>query len=189
LKQSSTFGEFRGLVGRCPGHMGVDLGAVAVELGEHPVEPQDPAQRAIDVVVHADAAELCEAEAQREGADTLAQRPHASEVAILIPDPSINPNAGRPTYIPIPALVLFQSGDCYFGPRKNSEDEKIRDLNLFWGLFSCSFYRPLGKRNATAEEIHALACCCVNEDEELFRIFCYHCPPYCGTEHHPLSIQ
>lgn len=45
----------------------------------------------------------------------------------------------------------------------------------------------IGKRAATANEIHDFAEKCVDPNEELFRIYCYHCPPYGGTETHPVT--
>ncbi|MEW8522169.1 MAG: NYN domain-containing protein [Candidatus Thiodiazotropha endolucinida] len=48
-------------------------------------------------------------------------------------------------------------------------------------------YRALGKRSATATEVHDFACTCLAPDEELFRIYAYHCPPFEGTEQHPIS--
>jgi uncharacterized LabA/DUF88 family protein len=48
-------------------------------------------------------------------------------------------------------------------------------------------YQLLGKRAATANEVHDFAEKCIDSDEELFRIYCYHCPPYGGVETHPLT--
>jgi uncharacterized LabA/DUF88 family protein len=48
-------------------------------------------------------------------------------------------------------------------------------------------YTLLGKRPATANEVHDFAEKCIAPGEELFRIYCYHCPPYGGTETHPLT--
>lgn len=46
----------------------------------------------------------------------------------------------------------------------------------------------LGNRAATANEVHDFAQECIRiSDEELFRIYCYHCWPYEGTETHPLT--
>ena len=55
------------------------------------------------------------------------------------------------------------------------------------GFVLYSLYRPLGRRHATASDIHDFACKCVQPNEELFRIYCYHCPPFSGTERHPLT--
>ena len=55
------------------------------------------------------------------------------------------------------------------------------------GFVLYSLYRPLGRRHATANDIHDFARTCVHADEELFRIYCYHCPPFGGTERHPLT--
>ena len=57
------------------------------------------------------------------------------------------------------------------------------------GFVLYSLYRPLGHRNATAVEIHDFAKRCLHQDEELFRIYAYHCPPYSGTEMHPVSRE
>lgn len=49
-------------------------------------------------------------------------------------------------------------------------------------------YNLPGSRVATADEVHEYARRCVfPDDEELFRIYCYHCWPYGGTEIHPLT--
>lgn len=45
----------------------------------------------------------------------------------------------------------------------------------------------LGNRHATASEVRDFALNCVRPDEELFRIFCYHCHPYDGKEIHPFT--
>lgn len=42
-------------------------------------------------------------------------------------------------------------------------------------------------RAATANEVHDFAEKCIAPGEELFRIYCYHCPPYGGTETHPVT--
>lgn len=42
-------------------------------------------------------------------------------------------------------------------------------------------------RYPTAVELRDFALRCIIGDEELFRIYCYHCPPYSGTETHPLT--
>ena len=49
-------------------------------------------------------------------------------------------------------------------------------------------YHPLGRRIATANEVHDFAQKCVlPANEELFRIYCYHCWPYGETEMHPVT--
>ena len=49
-------------------------------------------------------------------------------------------------------------------------------------------WKPLGNRTATAEEIRAFAECCIRRgEEELFRIYCYHCRPYGEKQTHPLT--
>lgn len=42
-------------------------------------------------------------------------------------------------------------------------------------------------RYPTAIEIHEFARRSIAADEELFRIYCYHCPPYDGIETHPIT--
>jgi uncharacterized LabA/DUF88 family protein len=56
------------------------------------------------------------------------------------------------------------------------------------GFVLPKLYRPLGNRPATANEVHDFAEKCVQPpDEELFRVYCYHCPPYGETETHPIT--
>ena len=43
------------------------------------------------------------------------------------------------------------------------------------------------KRYPTAADVRNFATICLSQDEELFRIYCYHCPPYSGTEIHPMT--
>jgi uncharacterized LabA/DUF88 family protein len=45
----------------------------------------------------------------------------------------------------------------------------------------------LGNRQATANEVRDLALHCLRADEELFRIYCYHCLPYGEQETHPFT--
>lgn len=45
----------------------------------------------------------------------------------------------------------------------------------------------LGNRQATASEVRDVALKCIRPDEELFRIYCYHCHPYDGKEVHPYT--
>jgi uncharacterized LabA/DUF88 family protein len=45
----------------------------------------------------------------------------------------------------------------------------------------------LGKRHATAVEVRDFALRCMQPDEELFRIYCYHCLPYGEREIHPFT--
>lgn len=48
----------------------------------------------------------------------------------------------------------------------------------------------VGKRLPTAAEVREFAERCLNPaEEELFRIYCYHCHPYAATEPHPLTRQ
>ena len=49
-------------------------------------------------------------------------------------------------------------------------------------------FRPLTPNGRIeADHFRALADSAVEEDEELFRIYCYHCPPYGGEEERPLG--
>lgn len=50
--------------------------------------------------------------------------------------------------------------------------------------------RRLGRRRATAEDVHRFALSCLSAGaEELFRIYCYHCAPYGEVQLHPVSRQ
>ena len=49
-----------------------------------------------------------------------------------------------------------------------------------------TLYRRL-KGHATPEQVHDFARACVSQDEELFRIYYYDCPPYSSTEVNPIS--
>jgi uncharacterized protein (TIGR00288 family) len=42
-------------------------------------------------------------------------------------------------------------------------------------------------RNPTAVEVRQFALKCLEKDEEIFRIYCYDCPPYGEKQTHPLS--
>ena len=55
------------------------------------------------------------------------------------------------------------------------------------GFVLHKLYRMLGKRSPTANEVRDFALKCLESNEELFRIYCYHCPPYDGVQTHPLS--
>lgn len=56
------------------------------------------------------------------------------------------------------------------------------------GFVLHKLYRLLGNRNPTAVEVRAFATRCIKSgDEELFRIYCYHCSPYSGSQAHPLT--
>ena len=55
------------------------------------------------------------------------------------------------------------------------------------GFLLYALYRPLGNRHPSAAEVHEFAVRCIADDEELFRIYCYHCPPFGGTQRHPLT--
>ena len=45
----------------------------------------------------------------------------------------------------------------------------------------------LGNRHASAIEVRDFALRCLQADEELFRIYCYHCLPYGEQETHPFT--
>lgn len=55
------------------------------------------------------------------------------------------------------------------------------------GFVLHKLYRSLGGRTATANEVHDFAEKCVRSDEELFRIYAYHCPPYGSKQSHPVT--
>src|SRR5262249_32600327 len=55
------------------------------------------------------------------------------------------------------------------------------------GFLLHKLYRLLGKRHATAVEVRDFALRCLGGDEELFRIYCYHCLPFNQTRTHPLT--
>lgn len=58
------------------------------------------------------------------------------------------------------------------------------------GFVLHKLYVLLGKRAATAAEIREFAERCINPaEEELFRIYCYHCTPYGEVQTHPLTKQ
>jgi hypothetical protein len=49
-------------------------------------------------------------------------------------------------------------------------------------------YPLVGKRSPTADEVRSFALRCLSTaEEELFRIYCYHCTPYGETETHPVT--
>jgi|SRR5436853_6983045 len=58
-------------------------------------------------------------------------------------------------------------------------------LDLGFILFK--LYSALGNRAATAIEVRDFAMRCIGQDEELFRIYCYHCLPYGESQVHPLT--
>lgn len=58
------------------------------------------------------------------------------------------------------------------------------------GFVLHKLYVTLGKRQATATEVREFAERCINPaEEELFRIYCYHCTPYGEVQTHPLTKQ
>lgn len=58
-------------------------------------------------------------------------------------------------------------------------------LDLGFVLFK--LYAALGRRSPTAIEVRDFAIRCLGADEELFRIYCYHCLPYGESQIHPLT--
>lgn len=55
------------------------------------------------------------------------------------------------------------------------------------GFFLHETHTPLGKRLATPDEITAAARSALREDENLFRIYYYDCPPFEGTKNNPVD--
>jgi len=53
--------------------------------------------------------------------------------------------------------------------------------------FAIKKLQKILKRMPTAVEVRAFAVKCIEPDEELFRIYCYHCEPFDGTATHPLT--
>lgn len=45
----------------------------------------------------------------------------------------------------------------------------------------------LGNRPPTAVEVRQFAMKCLEKDEEIFRIYCYDCPPYAEQQTHPFT--
>ena len=58
---------------------------------------------------------------------------------------------------------------------------------LDMGFVILKLRNSLGKRLPTAIEIRQFALKCLEKDEEIFRIYCYDCPPYGEKHSHPLS--
>ncbi len=58
---------------------------------------------------------------------------------------------------------------------------------LDMGFVLSRLYKLLGNRPATANEVHDFAQKCIQPGEELFRIYCYHCPPFGESAAHPLT--
>jgi len=75
-------------------------------------------------------------------------------------------------------------GDHYFWEMLQMKQVAVL-VDLAFVLYA--LYRPLGRRQATAQEVHDFANACILAGEELFRIYCYHCPPFGGTERHPIT--
>lgn len=56
------------------------------------------------------------------------------------------------------------------------------------GFVLHKLYRALDRRHATANEVSQFARKCLTpSEEELFRIYCYHCPPYGDAQTHPFT--
>lgn len=72
---------------------------------------------------------------------------------------------------------------------KNGENlMKKTAVLLDLGFVLHRLYRLLDKRMAIADEVHDFARRCIRpDDEELFRIYCYHCHPYDGRQVHPVT--
>jgi uncharacterized LabA/DUF88 family protein len=87
------------------------------------------------------------------------------------------------------ARAIKQEGDSCFNPRKKGCRQQLKKtaviLDLGFVLFK--LYAALGNRPATATEIRDFATRCLTADEELFRIYCYHCLPYGEEQTHPLT--
>jgi uncharacterized LabA/DUF88 family protein len=58
------------------------------------------------------------------------------------------------------------------------------------GFVLHKLYNLVGRRQPTAMEVREFSDRCLNAaEEELFRIYCYHCLPYGDTETHPFTRQ
>lgn len=57
------------------------------------------------------------------------------------------------------------------------------------GFVLHKLYRMLGGRHPTPSEVKDFAVKCLTADEELFRIYCYHCLPYGENQTHPITKQ
>ena len=57
------------------------------------------------------------------------------------------------------------------------------------GFLNHALGSRLESRKPTSDETVAFARACVGADEELFRIFAYHCPPYDGVHQHPITRE
>lgn len=55
------------------------------------------------------------------------------------------------------------------------------------GFVQKRLYSLKGKKPATARDILTFAAKCIADDEELFRIYYYDCPPFGGTLVHPMT--
>jgi uncharacterized LabA/DUF88 family protein len=58
---------------------------------------------------------------------------------------------------------------------------------LLDGAFVLYRFYYMNNRHANAQEVVSMAMACLEEDEELFRIYYYDCPPYDGVEKRPFS--
>ncbi len=55
------------------------------------------------------------------------------------------------------------------------------------GFVLARLYQLLGRRHAIAQDVYDFALACANEDEEIFRIYYYDCPPWGETLSNPLD--
>lgn len=58
---------------------------------------------------------------------------------------------------------------------------------LDMGFVFLKLKKALANRQPTAIEIRQFALKCLEKDEEIFRIYCYDCPPYSEKQTHPLN--
>jgi uncharacterized protein (TIGR00288 family) len=58
---------------------------------------------------------------------------------------------------------------------------------LDMGFVILKLKKLLGNRQPTSVEIREFALKCLAKDEEVFRIYCYDCPPYGERQTHPLN--
>lgn len=72
-------------------------------------------------------------------------------------------------------------------PRKGAYFLKKTAVLLDLGFVLHKLHPLLGNRRATAREVRDFALRCLEADEELFRIYCYHCLPYGEQETHPFT--
>lgn len=66
---------------------------------------------------------------------------------------------------------------------------KSVSILLDGGFVTKKLYTLLGNRQPTAHEVLNFSKCCLKEDEELFRIYYYDCPPYEKKITNPISRE